>query len=128
MDSMLEKKAWGKGYVTNPFSYLNEDITSFSDRDLTALKECFLFHYRKYEKFKKTNESLGIPSYAQRMPVLMEHKHGKKEEQLKLEMEQDELNYQVRNEINDLNKLKLDYWKEKSNSNKQMIGQTFTRK
>ena len=55
MDSLLEKRAWGKSHVVNPFCYLTDDLASLNDRDILALKECFLFHYKKYEKFKNVN-------------------------------------------------------------------------
>lgn len=122
LDSMLEKRAWGKGYVTNPFCYLTEDITQFSDRDLAALKECFKFHYQKYEKFKKLNSHLEIPTYEQRMIDVMRHPRGSKDQKLMLEIEEERINSELKREITDLGKLKLDYWKETTLNNSRNLG------
>lgn len=117
LDSLLEKKAWGQGYVVNPFSYLSEDLTSFSDRDISALKDCFLFHYKKYEKFKKINADLiGIPSYKDQIPKLMAHR-GTRDEELQLQLEEDRINEELRDDVHDLSQLKLDYWKKSTAKN-----------
>lgn len=121
MDSLLEKKAWGQGYVVNPFSYLSEDLSTFNDRDIAALKECFRFHYKKYEKFKSMNPSLKIPSYADRLIPLMEHRHGKRDEQLLLKIEEDRITFELKHEMNDLKKLKLDYWKQRAADNQTKL-------
>jgi hypothetical protein len=122
MDSMLEKRAWGKGYVVNPFCYLTEDIAEFSDRDLSALKECFLFHYNKYEKFKEMNKHLEIPKYENRMIDLMKHQHGFKDQKLMLEIEDERIASELRNEVIDLHQLKLDYWKMTTSQNQRNQG------
>ncbi len=114
MDSLLEKRAWGQGFVVNPFSYLSEDLSTFNDRDLAALKECFLFHYKKYEKFKAMNPRLKIPTYSERLIPLMEHRHGKRDEQLLLKIEEDRIAFELKDEMRDLRSLKLDYWKQRA--------------
>lgn len=53
MDVMLETKAWGKKYISNPFPYLLEDITSVNDEELYKLKKSFLVNLKKYEAFRE---------------------------------------------------------------------------
>ena len=60
---------------------------------------------------------LGIPTFEKRRPILMEHKDGKREEQLKLELEEARISYELKNEVSDLGKLKLDYWKQQNQKN-----------
>lgn len=122
MDSLLEKRAWGKGYVTNPFCYLTEDITQFSDRDLVALKDCFKFHYQKYEKFKKLNAHLEIPTYEKRMITLMKHPTGSKDQELMLEIEEERISGELKKELKDLSTLKLDYWRQASENSSKATG------
>jgi hypothetical protein len=77
LDSLLEKRAWGEKYIVNPFPYLTDDITSLSKRDMQAMKECFLFHYSKYQKFKTMDEKLQIPTYEERRLILMRNDKGR---------------------------------------------------
>lgn len=85
LDALLEKRAWGEKFIVNPFPYLTDDITSISTRDLQAMKECFLFHYQKYEKFKRMNEKIQIPTYEERRLILMRNDRGREDLQLSLE-------------------------------------------
>ena len=55
MDVMLETRAWGKKYISNPFPYLLEDITSVNDQELYKLKKSFLVNVKKYQSFKEKN-------------------------------------------------------------------------
>ena len=87
LDSLLENRAWGRSYIVNPFPYIDQDVTNFGIKDFKAMKECFLFHYTKYEKFKKMNEKVQIPSYEERLVSLMRHEEGKKDLQVQLETE-----------------------------------------
>ena len=121
MDSLLEKRAWGQSFIVNPFSYLSEDLSSFNDRDIAALKECFRFHYKKYEKFKTMDPLLKVPSYSERLVPLMEHRHGKKDEQLVLKIEEDRIAFELKSEMSDLKKLKLDYWKQRASQNQSKL-------
>lgn len=122
LDSLLEKRAWGQGHVINPFCYLVEDIASLSDRDIGALKECFQFHYRKYEKFKQLNAAIGIPTYESRRVALMENAAGKRDEQLRLKIEAQQASYELQQDLSDLDKLKLTYWQQ-TTANNQRLGQ-----
>lgn len=89
LDSLLEKRAWGEDYIVNPFPYITEDITNLSVRDMQAMKECFMFHYKKYESFKTMNEKVQIPTYEQRRLSIMMNEKGKEDLQLSLELEQE---------------------------------------
>lgn len=74
LDVILEQKAWAPRYVVNPFSYLVDDITKVKKEDLTSMKECFRFHYKKYSDFKKLSgdeSKAGLPSYKERREMLM---------------------------------------------------------
>lgn len=53
MDVMLDTRAWGKKYITNPFPYLISDVTQVKEEDLKAMKKTFLLNIKKYESFKK---------------------------------------------------------------------------
>ena len=35
LDSLLEKRPWGKKYIHNPFPYLTDDITKVSESTIT---------------------------------------------------------------------------------------------
>lgn len=41
LDSLLEKRAWGKKYISNPFVYLTNDITKKSKEDIDKWLKCF---------------------------------------------------------------------------------------
>jgi hypothetical protein len=75
LDSLLEKRAWNKKYIHNPFPYLVEDITKVNQETIKNWVDCFRFHYLKYEKFKK-GYGLGkeIPFFKDREIYLIENK------------------------------------------------------
>ena len=65
LDVMLESRAWGKKYISNPFPYLVEDITSIKDDDYKKLKKSFLINLKKYESFRNKNvKELGGVSHS----------------------------------------------------------------
>ena len=45
LDSLLEKRPWGKKYIHNPFPYLTDDITKEKDETIKKWLDCFHFHY-----------------------------------------------------------------------------------
>ena len=108
LDSMLEKRAWGEKYVVNPFSYLTEDLTQIGDSDLEAMKKCFLFHYKKYEAFKKMDKKIQIPTFEERKKILMSDQSYKRDLQIGLEMDVRRNNEDVQSDYNDITKLKLE--------------------
>jgi len=110
LDSMLEKRVWGENYVVNPFPYIEQDLTRIGDRDLKAMQECFLFHYKKYESFKKMNEKVQIPSYQERRIMLMTDERGKEELQLKLELDHQIIGEKVLKEQANIPKLELSHY------------------
>jgi len=55
MDVMLETRAWGKKYISNPFPYLTNDITALNEEELYKLKKSFLVNLKKYESFREKN-------------------------------------------------------------------------
>ena len=74
LDSLLEKKAWGKKYISNPFIYLTEDITKQSKQTIEKWLKCYQFHYLKYERLKKEYGQIKyIPEYHERIYGLMEN-------------------------------------------------------
>ena len=73
----MEKRAWGENYIVNPFPYIEEDITTLSERDLKAMQKCFLFHYSKYEKFKTMGQRVKIPTYEERRIKIMQNNDAK---------------------------------------------------
>eukprot|EP01017_Pseudomicrothorax_dubius_P038309 TRINITY_DN5716_c0_g1_i3.p1 TRINITY_DN5716_c0_g1~~TRINITY_DN5716_c0_g1_i3.p1 ORF type:complete len:352 (-),score=86.07 TRINITY_DN5716_c0_g1_i3:87-1142(-) len=52
LDVLLEKRAWGDRYISNPFPYLVNNIAGVSQEELAKMKKCFLTNYHKYESFK----------------------------------------------------------------------------
>jgi len=52
MDVLLDSRVWGEKYITNPFPYLEEDITKIGKLDFKNMKGCFLESYSKYNAFK----------------------------------------------------------------------------
>lgn len=53
MDVLLDSRVWGEKYITNPFPYLEEDITKIGKSDFVAMKQCFFENYNKYRSFKQ---------------------------------------------------------------------------
>ncbi len=52
MDVLLESRAWGQKYISNPFPYLNDNINNIEIKDLESMKKCFILNYKKYSSFK----------------------------------------------------------------------------
>lgn len=49
---MLDTRAWGEKYVTNPFPYIEEDITKIPEEDLKRFKQHFFINLKKYQAFR----------------------------------------------------------------------------
>jgi hypothetical protein len=47
-DLLLDTKLWSAKYLTNPFPYLRESITDFSETDLKYYKTHFFNSIKKY--------------------------------------------------------------------------------
>jgi len=52
MDVLLDTRAWGEKYVTNPFPYIEEDITKIGEKDLKHFKQHFYINLKKYQAFR----------------------------------------------------------------------------
>lgn len=75
LDSLLEKRPWGKKYIHNPFPYLTDDITSLNQAQIDNYIKCFRFYHKKYETFKtKLDTDKLIPSYKNRIVDIIENK------------------------------------------------------
>lgn len=48
MDVLLDTRSWGEKYVTNPFPYIEEDITKIKEADLKQYKQHFFVNLKKY--------------------------------------------------------------------------------
>ena len=48
LDVLLDTRAWGEKYVTNPFPYIEEDITKIPEADLKHFKQHFFINLKKY--------------------------------------------------------------------------------
>lgn len=108
LDSVLEKRVWGEDYVINAFPYIEEDITSISGRDLKAMQKCFLFHYKKYEDFKKLGKAGQIPSYQQRLHQIMANESPQAEQELTLNILEETIkNKAIQEESSSLPKFEL---------------------
>lgn len=51
-DMMLNTRIWSEKYVTNPFPYIEEDITKIPSADLDNMKKTFYINLKKYELFR----------------------------------------------------------------------------
>lgn len=49
---LLDTRTWGDKYITNPFPYIDKDITSFKEEDLKHFKKHFYVSLRKYQAFR----------------------------------------------------------------------------
>lgn len=49
---LLDTRAWGEKYVTNPFPYIEEDITKIPEADLKHFKQHFFINLKKYQAFR----------------------------------------------------------------------------
>lgn len=75
LDSLLEKRAWNKSYIHNPFPYLTNDITKVEQQVLKSWIECFNFHYLKFERFKRGfGGDRAIPRFGEREFEIMENR------------------------------------------------------
>ena len=45
---LLDSRVWGEKYISNPFPYINEDITKFKEDDLKYYKKTFYINLKKY--------------------------------------------------------------------------------
>ena len=45
---LLDSWVWGEKYISNPFPYINEDITKFKEDDLKYYKKTFYINLKKY--------------------------------------------------------------------------------
>ena len=49
---LLDSRLWGEKYVSNPFPYIEEDITKISEEDLKHFKKTFYVNLKKYQAFR----------------------------------------------------------------------------
>ena len=49
---LLDTRAWGEKYVTNPFPYIEEDITKIPEETLKQYKQHFFINLKKYQAFR----------------------------------------------------------------------------
>ena len=49
---LLDTRCWGEKYVTNPFPYIEEDITKIDEKDLKHFKQHFFINLKKYQAFR----------------------------------------------------------------------------
>jgi hypothetical protein len=49
---LLDTRVWGEKYVTNPFPYIEEDITKIPEADLKHYKQHFYISLKKYQAFR----------------------------------------------------------------------------
>lgn len=52
IDVLLDTRCWGEKYVTNPFPYIEEDITKIDEKDLKHFKQHFFINLKKYQAFR----------------------------------------------------------------------------
>lgn len=52
LDVLLDTRVWGEKYVTNPFPYIEEDITKIKEEDLKHFKRHFFINLKKYQAFR----------------------------------------------------------------------------
>lgn len=52
MDVLLDTRLWGDKYVTNPFPYIEKDVTKIPADDLKHFKKHFYVNLRKYQAFR----------------------------------------------------------------------------
>ena len=53
LDVLLESRTWSKAYLSNPFPYLFEDVSTVDKKELDNCKRVFLHQYKKYSSFKE---------------------------------------------------------------------------
>ena len=52
LDVLLGTRAWGQKFITNPFCYIEKDITQIPPADLKHFKKHFYIQLRKYQAFR----------------------------------------------------------------------------
>ena len=52
LDVLLDTRLWGDKYITNPFPYIEKDITKIQADDLKHYKKHFYVNLRKYQAFR----------------------------------------------------------------------------
>ena len=52
LDVLLDTRLWGDKYITNPFPYIEKDITKIPADDLKHYKKHFYVNLRKYQAFR----------------------------------------------------------------------------
>jgi hypothetical protein len=52
LDVLLDTRVWGDKYITNPFCYIENDITAIKPEDLKHFKKHFYIQLRKYQAFR----------------------------------------------------------------------------
>lgn len=60
---LLDTRVWGDKYITNPFPYIEEDITKISDEKLKEYKKHFYINLKKYQSFR--DRIVSREAYAQ---------------------------------------------------------------
>ena len=48
LDVLLDTRCWGEKHVTNPFPYIEPDITKIPEEDLKHFKRHFYINLKKY--------------------------------------------------------------------------------
>lgn len=48
LEVLLDTRIWGEKYITNPFPYINRDITAFKEDELKHFKKHFYISLKKY--------------------------------------------------------------------------------
>ncbi len=49
---LLDTRIWGEKYITNPFPYIEKDLTKIKEEDLKHFKKHFYINLRKYQAFR----------------------------------------------------------------------------
>ena len=48
----MDSRVWGEKYITNPFPYIEKDITKIKEADLKTFKKHFYINLKKYQAFR----------------------------------------------------------------------------
>ena len=56
LEVLLSTRTWGRPCISNPFPYISEDVTKFTDDDLLKLKDTFRKYYVMYQAFKEVKK------------------------------------------------------------------------
>ena len=49
---LLDTRVWGEKYITNPFPYIEQDLTKIKEADLKHFKKHFYVNLKKYQAFR----------------------------------------------------------------------------